>query len=113
MDEQGIEMPDGMEPGRNQPEGTPSADQMPAPQSTPAADVSSHGANPQSGQRARWAAWGKNENMRVASQNLIDALIALLESKAPDLGMRLKKVLLATAAPYFFYERTVISIAVV
>lgn len=83
MDEQGIEMPEGMGPGRNQPEGTPSADQMPAPQSTPAADGQQPGANPQSGQPGQGGQpEGKNENMRVASQNLIDALIALLESKA-------------------------------
>lgn len=83
MDEQGIEMPEGMGPGQNQPEGTPSADQMPAPQGTPAADGQQPGANPQSGQLGQGRQpEGKNESMRVASQNLIDALIALLESKA-------------------------------
>ncbi len=60
-----------------------SADQMPAPQGTPAADGQQPGANPQSGQLGQGRQpEGKNESMRVASQNLIDALIALLESKA-------------------------------
>jgi hypothetical protein len=82
MDEQGIEMPGEMGPGRNQPEGTPSADQMPAPQGTPAANGQQPGVNTQSGQPGQDnQPEGKNESMRVASQNLIDALIELLESK--------------------------------
>ncbi len=83
MDEQGIEMPEGMGLGQNQPdEGTPSADQMPAPQGTPAADGQQPETDAQSGQPDQGAQPdGKNENMRAASQNLIDALIELLESK--------------------------------
>jgi len=79
MEEQGIEMSEGAQPGQNgqdgqtPPAGTPSGDQAPAPQGTPAADGQQPGGEGQPD--------GGRGGMQVASQNLIDALIELLETK--------------------------------
>ena len=78
MEAQGIEMPEGMQglqDGQTPPEGTPDA-AMAAPEGTPAADGNGGPNGGQPGQGGE----GKG-GMRVASTNLIDALITLLESK--------------------------------
>lgn len=95
MDEQGIEMPAGMQPGQNgqpSPDGTPAANQQPAPQGTPSADQqpasqqgtpAAGGQQPgNNGQQGQMGQPESNNAVRVASQSLIDALIKLLESKA-------------------------------
>jgi hypothetical protein len=81
MEEQGIEMPEGMQgpkDGQTPPEGTPDA-AMAAPEGTPAADRSGN-SGPNGGQPGQGGAEGRG-GMQVASTNLIDALITLLESK--------------------------------
>jgi hypothetical protein len=89
MEEQGIEMPEGMQVGQGSHpgqdgqalvQGTPSGENMAAPQGTPPAGNSGNGGtggpNGQGGQLA-----GIGRSGQVASSNLIDALITLLETK--------------------------------
>ena len=85
MEKQGIEMPEGMQAGQDgqmPPEGTPDA-AMAAPQGTPAADGSGNGGNGggQPGQGGGQPGGAGRGAVQVASTNLIDALITLLQSK--------------------------------
>lgn len=82
MEEHGIEMGDDMQPGQGggdgqtPPEGTPSGDDMPA-QGTPPAN----GEDNPGGQGGEGGPGGGRGGAQVASSNLIDVLIELLESK--------------------------------
>lgn len=83
MDEQEIEMTEGMQMQPDQgsqtaPQGTPAHETIPAPQGTPAADGSGNG-GPGGGQPGEGGPG--RVGTQVASSNWIDALIKLLETK--------------------------------